>query len=112
MFKKAFATANIASNIVDVFCIPDIWGLIVPCMKPIDRLWKEEWTQLQFIFESVIPSIEFPFGVRTTYRAYSSDEVIEVWDPTTISFNEASSRIPLELPFIPVKVILVMYCFH
>jgi hypothetical protein len=75
-------------------------------MKAIDRLWKEEWTQLQFIFESVEKSTSFPLGVRTTYRAYSSDEVVEVWDPTTISFNDAAREIPSELPFIPVKVIL------
>ena len=35
-------------------------------------------TQLQFIFEAVIPTEHFPHGVKTTYRAYSSDLVVKI----------------------------------
>jgi hypothetical protein len=35
-----------------------------------------DWTQLQFIFESVPLSAYFPCGVKTTYRKFSADNVV------------------------------------
>jgi hypothetical protein len=35
-------------------------------------------TKHQFCFEAVERCEDFPFGVKTTYRAYSADEVIEI----------------------------------
>jgi hypothetical protein len=50
-----------------------------------DRLFanyaKTENTKHQFCFEAVNPCTAFPFGVKTTYRAYSADEVIEILQP-------------------------------
>ena len=42
---------------------------------------KTENTKHQFCFEAVKPCEAFPFGVKTTYRAYSADEVIEIIQP-------------------------------
>jgi hypothetical protein len=40
--------------------------------------YKEEETQLQWTFERVPASEHFPLGVKTTYRAWVQDEVIEI----------------------------------
>jgi hypothetical protein len=37
-----------------------------------------DWTQLQWTFESVPISHHFPCGVKTIYRKYSADEVIQI----------------------------------
>jgi hypothetical protein len=43
-------------------------------------------TQLQFTFEAVSVSSKFPCGCKTTYRAFSCDDVVElIQDPTSIS---------------------------
>lgn len=39
---------------------------------------KNEDTQLQFIFEAVPVSNDFPYGAKMTYRAYSCDIVYEI----------------------------------
>ena len=44
----------------------------------LSRFAKSKLTQLQWRFESVPISDYFPHGVKTTYRAYSCDRVVEV----------------------------------
>jgi hypothetical protein len=39
---------------------------------------KEDETQLQWIFEHCDISEHFPMGVKTTYRAFAQDEVVEI----------------------------------
>ena len=39
------------------------------------RYAKDKWTQLQWRFQKVEKSDNFPLGVKTTYRAYCRDEV-------------------------------------
>lgn len=51
------------------------------------RFAKLEDTQLAWKFESVIPSSEFPLGVKTMYRAYANDtnfEIISDSDSTNV----------------------------
>lgn len=40
--------------------------------------FKEDETQLQWIFESVDIDEDFPMGVKATYRAFARDEVVEI----------------------------------
>jgi hypothetical protein len=39
---------------------------------------KGAYTQLQWRFENVVESSSFPHGVKTTYRAYCCDKVVEI----------------------------------
>lgn len=51
---------------------------------------KNEDTQLQFIFDAVPVSNEFPYGSRMTYRAYSCDvvyEIAECGDRNSVGFE-------------------------
>jgi hypothetical protein len=52
-----------------------------------------EWTQLQFIFEAVDVSPDYPNGVKVNYSPYSQEKVIEITDgekddPFSFSFRE------------------------
>jgi hypothetical protein len=65
----------------DIFVIPDYVKYFDGCIDPeFGRYAKTDVTQLQFIFEAVAPSDQFPLGCKTTYRAYSCDESMEIYD--------------------------------
>ena len=56
-----------------------------------------DFTQLQWIFEECTPDIYFPFGVKTTYRRYSSDRVCEIREqPPDQCTTEIGKRTGLE----------------
>jgi hypothetical protein len=68
-------------EVIDLFAIPDYVDYFKDCLDPkFGRYCKEEQTQHQFIFEKVDKDVNFPCGVKTTYRAYSADKVIEIVD--------------------------------
>jgi hypothetical protein len=81
-------------RVEDVFCVPDYkeyfkgYTKIKRAFKP----YKEKpRSQLQFIVEAVEPNkdtgkypAEFPLGVRTFYRAYPTDETIEIVQKTSV----------------------------
>jgi hypothetical protein len=74
-------------EVIDLFAIPNYEEVLTPCIdKNFSRYCKEEQTQHQFIFESVTPSDDFPFGVKMTYRAYSTDETIEIFESEMVLF--------------------------
>jgi len=63
----------------DVWVVPDYDVLVKPHMdKAFSRYAKTKWTQLQFRFEAVDVSENFPLGVKTTYRRYAKDNVPEI----------------------------------
>jgi len=108
LFKEAFAKRSIKDKspvkIVDIFAVPDYWYYLLDCIDPdFGRVFKEEHTRLQWIFERVTPCARFPLGVRTTFRTYASDKVWEIWDKSSIqlkdgvSFNSITSFVPVEL---------------
>ena len=60
----------------DMFVIPDYTAYMSHCIDAnFGRYAKHKWTQLQWRFQSVTKSDNFPLGVKTTYRAYCRDEV-------------------------------------
>ena len=69
-------------DIVDVFCIPDYTSFFSKCLDPKFQGWaREERTQLQWRFDKP-PTKDadfFPHGVRIQYRAFSSNEVVEIF---------------------------------
>jgi hypothetical protein len=62
----------------DIYVVPDFIGFFSPFISHMDRYARRvediDWTQLQFIIEAI------PNGVRTRYRAYAQNEVIELWN--------------------------------
>jgi hypothetical protein len=63
-------------EIVDMFVIPDYTAYMSHLIDAkFARYAKEKWTQLQWRFQSVPESADFPLGVKTTYRAYCRDDV-------------------------------------
>eukprot|EP01036_Dinobryon_divergens_P034074 gene34074-44025_t len=79
LIKDAFGK-TIPVYVKDLWVIPDYEDILLPHMDMnFGRYAKMEWTQLQFIFEAVPVDVDnFPLGVKTTYRRYSADEVIEI----------------------------------
>jgi hypothetical protein len=66
-------------NVVDIYAVPDYVALFKDCIDSgVGRFAKEEWAQLQFIFEAVDISDEYPIGVKSTYRSYTQDSYIEI----------------------------------
>jgi hypothetical protein len=66
-------------EVVDIFAVPDYAACFEPCMdKQLARYAKLAWTQLQWRFQQVEVSPDFPLGVKTTYRAYAQDVVNEI----------------------------------
>ena len=91
MYIQAFATDKdkLPTKVHDLFAIPDYKALIKPHTDPaFSRAFKEEWTKLQWIFQAVSPSERFPLGVKTTYKAFSQDEVYNVFSKDNIQFTE------------------------
>lgn len=73
--------------IEDIFAIPDYESYFSGYTDPKFGIYcKGENTQLQFIFEYVECCAEFPLGCMTTYRAYSKDQVIEIYENETPLF--------------------------
>lgn len=66
-------------DVQDIWVVPNYTQYFSGSIdKKFGRYAKKEWTQLQFTFESVEPSVHFPQGVKTTYRKYAADKVIEI----------------------------------
>lgn len=66
------------AKVHDLFTVPDYSSLLRPVMGSIRNYCKGDQTQLQFTFEAVEPSVNFPLGCKTTYRAFSKDQVMEI----------------------------------
>lgn len=68
----------------DLFVIPDYDSYFKGCPDPkFGTYCKKENAQLQFTFEAVDVSEHFPLGCKTTYRAYSQDLVVEIYQEET-----------------------------
>jgi hypothetical protein len=75
--EKVFEQYN--CKVVDFYAIPDYTELLKDCLDSnFGRYCKKEYTQHQFTFEAVEPNDYFPFGCKTTYRAYTQDAVVEI----------------------------------
>jgi hypothetical protein len=76
---KACTTQNTPAEVVDIFVVPDYTSFFEGCGdKNLGNYSKKEATQLQFVFQAVPQSDLFPLGVKTVYKAYSADEVVEI----------------------------------
>jgi hypothetical protein len=66
-------------KVVDFYVVPDYTEFLGKLVdSKFSRYCKKDFTQHQFIFESVDKSDSFPLGCKTTYRAYAADAVVEI----------------------------------
>lgn len=76
--EKMFDGSAIKAEVRDLWIIPDYASIIEPCViANLGKLHREQNTQHQWRFRAVERHQYFPFGCKTTYRAYSSDCVVE-----------------------------------
>ena len=79
--------------IEDIFAVPDYEAYFAGCADSKFGVYcKGENTQLQFTFEAVEVCNEFPLGCKVMYRAYSKDEVIEIFQQETPEFPGINLR--------------------
>lgn len=68
-----------AFQVVDLLVVPDYKKFFEGCLdSKFSRYAKEETTQLCWRMESVQPSAYYPLGVKTMYRAFSTDVAFEI----------------------------------
>jgi hypothetical protein len=67
---------NLPCNVHSIFAVPNYTQFLKPHIAQLSRYAKGKWTQLVFNFNATPVSEHFPCGVKTTYRAYSQDEVV------------------------------------
>jgi hypothetical protein len=93
-----FRDTKIPTTIKDVFMIPDYEKLIDKSGDAkLQHLHKWPYTQHCWRFEAVLPSNNFKFGCKTTYKAYSSDKVVELMNkPISQCFSAIGQYTGLE----------------
>jgi hypothetical protein len=104
LVESCFKQGRLSAVVVDVMIIPNYVEALQDCLdKKLANLHKREETQHQWRFKAVPTSPLFPLGCKTTYRAYSSDEVVEfIVKPK----NQCVTQIGRYLGLEPVRV----YC--
>lgn len=76
--EKIFAATTLKAEVTDIWVMPDYKAVIQSCIiEGFERLHRDLHTQHQWRFRAVEKCDFFPFGCKTTYRAYSSDCVVE-----------------------------------
>jgi hypothetical protein len=76
--EDALGSSIIKAQVVDVMVVPNYMKFLENCIdEKLSRLHNTVNTQHQWRFEAVEPSKYFPYGVKSTYRAHSSDVVVE-----------------------------------
>ena len=87
--------------------IPDYQHHLLQCIdSKLQHLHREAETQHQWLFEAVEADIYFPFGCRTTYRAYCSDKVVEFYKKAP---SQCVSKIGRYTGLEPVSVVCRWY---
>ena len=76
--EECFKDSNNVLDLLDVFVVPDYVSFMSKHFDDVDRWAKKELTVHQWYFSRVTPNIYFPLGVRTLYRDYVSDKVVEL----------------------------------
>ena len=92
----ALRERNVDVKVIDILCVPDYKLYMKEYVDPaLARCDKEKWSELQWIFDKVNVSEQFPSGVKVMYRKFSADEVFiinELHRPTTVREEKESSE--------------------
>jgi hypothetical protein len=85
--------------------VPDYDSWIRPFVDPdLEKLHKESYTKLQWIFEYTVPSRYFPFGVKTIYRDFSSCRVCIIREvPKSAATTLLGQKTWLEPYAVPIR---------
>mmetsp|Transcript_23825 Transcript_23825/g.44243 ORF Transcript_23825/g.44243 Transcript_23825/m.44243 type:complete len:636 (+) Transcript_23825:356-2263(+) len=76
--EDALGDSALKANVVDVMVVPDYKTYFSGCIdENLGQLHTNMNTQHQWRFEAMKCNKFFPYGAKTTYKAYSSNEVIE-----------------------------------
>jgi hypothetical protein len=65
-------------EVQDVLVVPDYERYLGKHLATVERFAKTQWTQLQFFFDEVNDTANYPFNVKMTYRKYSADRVAQI----------------------------------
>jgi len=98
VIEKCFKKENMKGTVKDVYLVPDLQSLLGDCIDPkLKNLHRELDTQHQWRFEAKDPDHWFKLGCKTTYRAYCSDQVVEIHEmPMDQCFSEIGRVTGLE----------------
>lgn len=96
--EERFGETDLKANVKDVWVIPDICALLEDCIvKDLSSMHRDLQTQHQWRFTAVEISPAFPLGCKTCFRAYSSDQVIElIHKPKELCISEIGRFTGLE----------------
>lgn len=86
--EAIFSRGKLALKVKDVFVVPNYKKFLGGCIDPRFQGWtKGDSTQLQWKFEKAPEAHQsfFPLRVRVQYRAFCSDELIEIRDISNFS---------------------------
>jgi len=86
MLEDIFHESKIDFKCVDLFAVPDYTGYFDGHLRGHTRNFKEGLTQLQWIFTSVPKTTQHPLGVKSEYRAFAQDSVVEIKKTTEFDF--------------------------
>ena len=90
----------------DIWCVPDYDQFFFGFLQPITRAFKigdDDWSQLQWIVESKDDG-----RVSTSYRAYASDDVVELWEKK----RWQREKLPVEYANTITDLVPVQVCLH
>ena len=76
--QKAFSNTKLRMFVKFVYMVPDYQEFFHGHIDPVfGNFARMELTQHCWLFQAVESSILFPFGVKTLYKAFSSDKVVQ-----------------------------------
>ena len=97
--ENCFRTSSLNFVFRDLFVIPNYFEFLRGKFDDVDRWAKLDLTVHQFYFSRVPHSLYFPLGVRTLYRDYVSNKVVEL---RSVEKHRATTRIGQLTGFDPV----------
>jgi hypothetical protein len=83
--REAFSHHNskLKAKVKFVDIVPNYQTFFAESIDPLlGKYTREHLTQHRWSFEAVEHTSEFPFGVKTMYKAYASDKVVEIFKMT------------------------------
>lgn len=97
IIEEKLAESVLHAKVVDVYVIPNWHSFFDNCIDTkLSKLHHDIQTQHQWRFQAV-ESVNFPLGCKTTYKAYSSDRVVElIKKPKQQCITEIGQRTGLE----------------
>ena len=96
---ECFKDSVVTLDIQDVYITPNYVKFLAPHFDKVDRWAKKQLTVHQWYFSAVPVSLYFPLGVRTLYRDYVSDKVVELVE---VKNSKAVTRLGQLTGFDPV----------